>query len=188
MPIQWRHEPPPASNLPELVLRRLHASETFHGTITCTRVASCIVHFYGGRTLPCLGDDCPGCKLGRDKRRECYISLERRDHRTHGILGVTLGAERNLADKAPNWANVRGLEVTIRRKGRKANGQVSLDVHGQTLETHRLPPAPELMRHLFHLWGLDSEQMSEDHPLFAYQRDLILTLDSDNGNRQRKTV
>jgi hypothetical protein len=44
-----------------------------------------------------------------------------------------------------------------------------------------------LMRHLFHLWGLDAEQMNENHPLFAYQRDLILSLDSDHGDRQRQT-
>jgi hypothetical protein len=186
MPIQWLNDRPESLNLPDLPLRRLRASEQITGTITSNQALRVITHFYGARTLPCIGDGCPGCAAHRERRREGYFSIETHAGHLHGILGVTDGAMLNLSDKAPDWNHLRGLEITVRRKGKKVNGRVNIDVHGLTLETQRLPPAPDLKRHMFHIWGLDSEQMPEDHPLFAYQRELILSLDNGNGARPRQ--
>jgi hypothetical protein len=184
MSIQWIAGPPPARELPHLALVRLKTSARISGLLTCHHPQTCHMHFYAGRTLPCVGDDCPGCALQRRLIRECYVSLWTGHPTKHVILALTPRAEWHLKFETPDSHDYRGLWIDVERQGKKNNGRLELERGARTPTPHHLPPAPDIRAHLTHIWGLDPSQIGSEHPLFAARGNLFPYEPSANGQEQ----
>jgi hypothetical protein len=124
-------------------------------------------HFLNNRTLPCVQEHCPGCARERPRRYEAYISGIWSTERRHIILAMTEGAARNIFDQAPNANQLRGHIITFKRNGHRTNGRLDATVSENMVSANTLPEAPELLRHLAHIWGLDLSHIAQDHPEYA---------------------
>lgn len=183
MAINWATDPVPARTLPYIPMERMKAGGFLKCVITCNQPIACHCHFVGGRTLPCVQEQCPGCILERRKIRECYLTVIGLGKREHVITVLTPGAERNLYDLAPEPIAWRGLVIEIKRRGSKANGKLAVNVADERIDPSRLPPAPDLMAHLYQVWGLTSELFGSDHPLWDARATLDAVLRNGHGTR-----
>jgi hypothetical protein len=186
MPIEYSTSPPSAPKLTYLRLTRLGPSQLLCGAITCTQPIRVNVHYLGGRTLPCLGDDCPGCTAQRQKREETYLSIIGRHDKQHIIVGITKNAAFQLSEQVQNWHNMRGVLLDLKRVGPKVNGRVNVHVSELRANGDTLPAAPILIDHLFNIWGIDQEILKEDHPLFNFRSQFLAIDKTTNGDGLRK--
>lgn len=185
MAITWSTDAPRRPELPHVPLERLKPSGTIRGAITSQEPLSTHLHFLGGRTLPCTGDPCPGCELQRRRIIEHYISLLVDTPRRHIILAITPGAALNLYDQAPDPHKLRGTIISATRAGKKMNGRVNIHVEEHTVPDSKLPPTPDVIRHLHQIWGITPEQMGTEHPLFAVRESLFLPETNTNGTGKK---
>lgn len=181
MSINWAHEPPPERRIPHLPLIRLKAAAKLRLALTCTRPLACFCHFFTGRTLPCLSDNCPGCKAERRTIRECYVSGVNGATRQHIMTVMPPGAERQFTDAVPNPDNVRGVVIELQRHGARANGRVTCTVDELQLPTEKLPREPNLTEHLYQVWGLTQDHWGSDHPLWDARAAIDEELIRGNG-------
>ena len=160
----WQDDPPTTNLLPHLPLIRIKPGQPTKGIITSTQICGVPTHYYGRRTLPCLADECPGCKAQLAKRWEGYISVWTFAPSHHVIWALTTAAACGLKDTAPNFTDLRGLCLTIARAGKHNNSQLRARCDPYEALQMRLPTAPDLRAHLLHIWGMDAtEKWTEDN-------------------------
>lgn len=167
MAIRTYDSPPPESDRPHLPIVRVPASGNIRLAITCFELLQVPTHFMGRRTLPCLDHHCPGCADQRPARYEAYVSGIRSGDKRHCIYALTPGAARLLLSGVPNPTQLRGHIIEIKRAGRRPNGTLRVDHDEHMVSADKLPPAPNLMEHMLHIWGLDSSHLANDHPEYA---------------------
>lgn len=159
--------PRPGTQLPHLPLVRVKTAGIVRGVITSRSYIGVNTHFMGQRTLPCVGDDCPGCAAEKSKRWEGYLSVWTTAPSKHLIVALTPGAATQILDAAPDPNNLRGLFLTVERLGSKPNGQLRGNVEPANIEPGHLPPEPELLRHLYKIWGVDDCLLPDPNPRIA---------------------
>lgn len=167
MPIPYHDAPRPADAMPHLALKRVPASGDLLLYVTCYELLQPDTHYMNGRTLPCVGEACPGCAAQRAKRYEAYISGVRGREKDHIILALTEGAARNIFDQVPNATQLRGHVIRLKRAGTRPNGTLKAIVEDNMCRIDRLPPAPELEKHLLKIWGIDQSHLAQDAPGYA---------------------
>lgn len=185
MAINWSDNPASAPTLPHLPLERVKPASQIHGVITCNTYLGVWTHFIGGRTLPCTAPTCPGCEAQRRKGWEAYLSIWTNKPSRHIIAALTPGAALQLTDAAPDPGQLRGNWITIRRHGSRPNGKLLVELQLVEVNVGCLPPPPDLKAHMYKIWGLDVDEMPDDHPLFAVREQLIDDALSTNGARPR---
>lgn len=176
---------PPRNQLPYIPVHRLGPAATVAGPLTCITPISQLCHFIGNRTLPCVSENCPGCTANRRQIRECYVSMINKADRRHIITVLTPTAELQLSDCAPDKTNLQGLNVRISREGKRPNGRIRLTTENELTPSSHLPKPPDLLRHLYVIWGLTPELLSTEHPLFECRAQFDFQEHTQNGNGQR---
>lgn len=168
---RFETRPPSATVAPNLPLKRLPARASLLLAITSPEPVGVWTHFWSRRTTPCLAQACPACAEGLPTRYECYVGAITSEKREHAIYALTPNAARALYDATPQDETSRGLVVTLSRAGTKANGRLILTSNGQKLSSTKLPPAPDLVAILLHIWGYDQQltarQIHDDGVLVA---------------------
>jgi hypothetical protein len=188
MTTSWTdRNPARPGNLPHIPFERLRAGVTLKGVITCTAPYDSFTHYLGGRTLPCSGtEDCPGCGLKR-KGWELYLSLWTVTPSKHVITALTPSAARELSDAAPDPNDLRGYFIELRRINTKNNGRMLCSLDQPEFKRHGLPPAPDVRAHMYKIWGLDPDEISNDHPLFDVRAAFTLPMENLDGTRPGTT-
>lgn len=183
-----QNDPNPArlDRLPHIPLQRLGAGREIAGVITCNHSVDKYTHYIGNRTLPCIKDDCPGCAAQRRKGWERYVSLWTTAPSKHVIVCMPPDAAFEMDAMLPNNDNLRGWFLTLTRAGKRANGRVSAQIHESSFREGGLPPAPDLLKHMYKIWGLDLQEINEDHPLWNNRFQLYDVPGEENGARPRQ--
>lgn len=165
--LPWRDAPPTPKKLPHLPLIRLGAGASLKCAITVPTAIGIDTHFFHRRTLPCTGENCPGCADGRPKRWEGYVAVWTAAPSRHVIIALTPGVAADLQAIAGDNANLRGRLVLFARLGKRTNGRVTITAEDNIVPTEKLPPEPDLRAHMVHIWGLDQSHVGQDAPDYA---------------------
>lgn len=165
--MKWTDGPPSNAGLPHLPLFRVRTGEIVRGVITCLEIAGCDTHFMANRTQPCSGDEtCPGCKAELARRWEGYISVWTVAQKHH-LYALTPRAANSLLNSVADGKNLRGLFVTIERKGRRPNSPLDCRAEQPDVISVKLPPIPDVHRHLLRIWGLEEAHIGQDNPGYS---------------------
>lgn len=144
-----------------LPLIRVPSVGKITGVITTHSITELWTHFYRGHTVGCASDGCPGCDANCPKRYEAYCGFYNVATRHHRILGLTVGATRQILDAVGSLTQVRGLQLTLGRKTKKPNSRVIVECGMIFADRQHLPDPFQVIEHLRRIWGVEYEATVE---------------------------
>lgn len=113
-------------------------------------------HYHRGRTVGCSKPNCPGCKASCPMRYEAYVGLYVPATKFHCILGLTVGAVRQIVDQIGRLDSIRGLMIQAKRASKRLNARVVVLTQAICPDMSALPPPFEVLEHLERIWGMES--------------------------------
>lgn len=141
-----------------LPLRRVPGSGVIAGVITTRDLREVWTHFHRGRTVGCSRPDCPGCESSCPQRYEAYVGLYSPPSKKHIILGLTVGAVRQIVDQIGRLDSIRGLVISATRASKRPNARVVLETGLVYADMSALPASFEVLEHLERIWGVEHEE------------------------------
>lgn len=167
MPIRQPDRPPIRATRPHLPLMRAPKGALWKIAITCWEILQVETHFMGRRTLPCVDEDCPGCRDQKPRRYEAYLSGVLAGVQKHILVALTPRAANDLLTGVIPPNQLRGHIIILRRTGTRPNGPLSIEVTEEMLDANRLPPAPDLLAQMLDIWGLNQSHQAMDDGAYA---------------------
>lgn len=161
---KWTDRPPENTAGPAFPILRTPPSGFLEAISTASNLLGCPTHFWGGRTYPCLGDDCPACQQANPWRWHGYISAKAINTGLHFLYEFTAAAAESFIEYRASWGTLRGCHFRARRHNSAKNGQVLLALKPMEIDPRFLPTEPDLYLILCKLWNLPVEL---HHPGFA---------------------
>jgi hypothetical protein len=120
------------------------------------------VHWIG-RTVPCVGSEgCTHCQAGGVRRWKGYLPVTDATGTQRAILEFSQGAANKLTHLVNDGLQLLQVGLTLRRKGRRPNGEMTVEVNKEQARPKRTPrgfdPKPTLLR----LWGFDPQALDKN--------------------------
>lgn len=152
--IDWKDNPPAESRPAPYELRRVGLDPTT-GFATGDTPLGVMVHFYKGRTRPCVGTQaCEACENGNEARWKGYLTLFDPRSREHWIQEYTAQAHEGIKLGIVAHGSLRGHEICFRRQRRKPNSPMIAEVWIKTIDLRTLPSAPDVKAILRKIWDI----------------------------------
>jgi len=164
---RWDAPPPQPTQLPYLPLERIKPGGAFRAIITTPTALGVWTHFMGGRTLPCMDSDCPGCLAQMPRRWEGYLGCLTPSPSRHIIVALTPAAALGISDTAVDRFALRGNLIIFERAGKRLNSRLRARVEPIEFYQKMLPPEPDLKAHLMHIWGLEQSHQGQDNQTYV---------------------
>jgi len=139
-------------------LRRVPASGVIAGVITTRDVREVWTHYHRGRTVGCSKPACPGCDAKCPMRYEAYVGLYSPPTKKHIILGLTVGAVRQIVDQVGRLDSIRGLVISASRASKRPNARVVVETGLVYPDMSALPAQFEVLEHLERIWGVEASE------------------------------
>lgn len=149
-----------------LPLRRVPASGTIAGVITTRDVREVWTHYHRGRTVGCSKPICPGCDAKCAMRYEAYVGLYSPPSKKHIILGLTVGAVRQIVDQVGRLDQIRGLVISAGRASKRPNARVVVETGLVYPDMSALPADFNVLEHLERIWGVEASQDTQERTLW----------------------
>jgi hypothetical protein len=127
---------------------------TIHGLITCDNLIGTNTHFYGGRTVPCMREECDACKDGAPFRWHAYLTCYNGQAKQHFIFECTALAAESFYEYLRANGTLRGCMFNARRGSSRANARVILELKPYAGDRSSIPHAPNLILALAKLWNI----------------------------------
>jgi hypothetical protein len=112
-------------------------------------------HFFGGRTIPCSGEDCPACLKISPLRWHGYVCAKALKAATLCVFEFTATASETFIEYRTRYRTLRGCQFRARRRNPTQNSQVVLQATTCEIDPKFLPQAPDLLKLLCQLWRID---------------------------------
>jgi hypothetical protein len=122
------------------------------------RILAHFVHWTGQHTLPCtlkVGVDgqvtqkCVHCDAQRPKRWKGYLHVVRYNTHEHCFLCLSENAGFFLQKAAGDNYDLRGLQLDVRRKGKRAQSELIVEINTnmgrKTVDVEEIDPSPYLV-------------------------------------------
>ena len=141
-------------------LRRTPVDKPLKAVITCVDLIGCYTHFWGGRTVPCEGEDCEACRAQSPSRWHCYLSALESSTRDHFLFECTAKAAQPLVEWREAYGTLLGCFITAHRPKRRRNARVEIICKPIDLTKITLPKAPDLILAMSVIWQLPATALS----------------------------
>jgi len=135
-------------------LRRTPAKGKVKAVFTSPSVMGCPVHFFNGRTVPCMQDSgCVPCEHGRSYRWMAYFACVDQSDGEHIIYEVTALVHSQLARCDEERGGLRGIEFHAWRPSGRINGRISFLFSKKPKNLDGLPSPPDVPAVMEHIWS-----------------------------------
>jgi hypothetical protein len=152
--IPYTNRPPENPSGHGLDLVRTPPAKKLVAAFTTPELIGCATHFYGGRTVPCSGDDCAAHADGVPWRWHGYVGAYNPAIDYHFLFEMTAQAAEPIVNWFDQYGTLRGAQFTAVRHGQRANGRVKIQVKSLDLIKYPIPDAPDVPRLLAVIWNL----------------------------------
>jgi hypothetical protein len=116
-------------------------------------------HFFRGRTIPCLLEDCPACECKQLSRWKGYLLAIEIPTEQQVVFEFTPPVATTLDEAHKRHGTMRGLQVVVSRTSKKANGKVVLAVKGITVLGPQACPDYSVWPILCRIWGIAGDDV-----------------------------
>ena len=151
--IQWNHDPEPESKTPKLKLLRCPQGSLPPFVILSPAQFGGDSHYYGGRTIPCEGRDCPYCAVHSKRIWKGYLAVWDAKHRTTGIIEFTKPCLETIRTYKAAHGTLRTHAIELHRAGKKINGTLSVILTPTAWADADIPPPPDVVGILTRMWN-----------------------------------
>lgn len=150
----WSDAPRPGMTKNTFDIHRTPAKGHLKLHLTCDKAIGRPIHFWGGRSVPCLqSGGCEPCEKGRDYRWKCYVSAIHLGINDHVIYECTAPIHDRLHHAYLALGSIRGLKISTQRVGGSPCGRI-LMVTATSLDVpDNLPEAPDVAAVMEHVWA-----------------------------------
>ena len=149
----WTDRPEPGTVKSTFDLLRTPPSAPFIGTVTSTVILGTPIHFFGGRSAPCLqADDCEACKHGRQYRWMAYFAVLPDGSHKQALFEVTALIHAKFVEFAGSADQVRGIRFKVWRPSKRASGRIAVSFGTERAAEITLPDAPDVRPLMEHIW------------------------------------
>ena len=151
---QFTTQPPEDPRGHGLPLIRTPANGKIVLAITTDNLIGCPTHWYGGRTVPCEGENCQPCLEGYPWRWHGYLAGILPGTRRHVLMEFTAQAAEQITQYRDSHQTLRAAILTANRHRNRHNGRVIVSLKPGDNDHLHLPPAPDVIGALSILWNL----------------------------------
>lgn len=157
--LTFQNEPPDDPRGVSLPLKRCPTVKQVMGIITCDQMLCCPTHYYGGRTIPCTGEDCPAHKDGVPWRWHSYVSAWVPYQKLHILFESTAKASEPFKLYRLAHGTLRGCQYVAKRCTSAANSRVIIETKPADIEQLTLPNEPNVLQALSIIWNIPLSEM-----------------------------
>lgn len=112
------------------------------------------VHYWNGRTMPCIPASCPACQENQQPRWRGYLAITNRKRTISAIVEVTAAAMPPIKKYFDQRRTLRGANLGLYRKGGATNGRLYAEICESSENKETLPKGPSLKKLLAQIWQL----------------------------------
>lgn len=182
--LQFSNEPPIESTRAAFRMLRTPTRGKLELYILSNDLLGCWTHFFGGRTVPCTGEDCEACKAGSSGRWHGYVSAVEVKTHERVIFECTASAAEHLAAYRAKHGTLRGCHTLASRTSARPNARVQLRSKPLDQAEVQLPLPMNVQAALCHIWGIPLTETTTA-PGHRWANDVLHTpnrLPADRGN------
>lgn len=150
--VTWTRRPPLEQMPLRYQLLRVPPNGATGLVVLSHDVVGATLHYWRGRTRPCLPANCSPCEHGNRPRWRGYVAVQGR--RTHQIflLELTPAPMKHIDQYFRAHRTLRGAELSLKRKNGKANGEIFLQIFPPAITADDRPKAPDVKQLLEAMW------------------------------------
>ena len=178
--------PPDETKKFTLELRRAQPGPGVKGICTCDNLIGCHTHYYGGRTVPCEGEECEACKDGFTPRWHGYISAFSPISNEHFLFEMTQTAAEKFNAFQNEYSTLRGCLFIAKRRTKSPNSRLLVQLKPSNPNRKDIPDAPRIERILCHIWNVPFDEMSTHETIKHIKETLAAKRKSVNGSATNK--
>jgi hypothetical protein len=180
----WSNTPPTCPHDMQYRLIRAPAARSLHCVMLAEKPIGCPTHYWKGRTMPCETANCEPCQLGIPWRWHSYTPIQIWGSNEKCILELTAQASEQLGPALAEFQSLRGVEIVIDRPSRRPNGRVRIVVAPARRPEGSLPPCPNTIACMSHIWGTDDRPLATQPGKLGTNRILV----PPNGNGDKPSL
>lgn len=148
----WSTQPNDGDIRPATQLLRVKPGKPLEGVITCTTTNGTYLHYWKGRTTPCLGADCEACTQKLSARWYGFLSLWSPRTNGHAIVEITSSCMERINEYTASHGTLRAALLRLRRANNKANARLLAEIELSGYAPDAIPPALDLIDTLEYIW------------------------------------
>lgn len=153
----WPHEPPDPETITPLRLLRAPPKTTLGATIISSNVQGALTHYNGSRTMRCPRVGCPECEKHHVPRWYGYVGVFNPVSNSTALFEFPAGPYATVREYLAKYHTLVGANLKAWRKPARENGPVFLSLQPPIDPSLKYPPAPDIMKILCRMWGLNYE-------------------------------
>lgn len=138
-------------------------------------------HYWANRTGPHYRSNCPACDAGREPRWTGYLPCVNPADGAHVLFEYTPPAAEQLQAIIRTQGFLRGTQIIAARTKKVKNARVTVVSRGIYEHLDRLPPEPDVLPILFHIWGLKERKLEDAG---TYDAHTLAASESPRPNRE----
>ena len=119
-------------------------------------------HYVGGRTIGCLGDDCPAWCHATPLRTRTFLAVSYTPPRPVVLLELGPPGVDSVGRALAVWKHLLGLRVQVTKEGDRSNSPVRLAFSKRHGEEHRWGAEPDVGAYLVRLWRETAAQVDRE--------------------------
>lgn len=151
----WSSRPPEDDMPIKYLIVRCPAKGVRGGLILSHDVVGRPIHYWNGRSRPCLEGKCEPCDDGNVARWRGYIFVAGRSTGTVSIFELTAAPMRTIDTFFREHRTLRGATIDACRKGDVENGELRLQLSAGHVDRETLAKVPSLRKLMARIWKID---------------------------------
>lgn len=121
-------------------------------------------HWTGGRTVPCVQDNCKHCEENCSRRWYGYVMIYAQKSDRQFLFEYTAACAHTIVEYFNSHRTLRGARIDAVRQQGRPNGRVVLYLRPPVAEMERLPAAPNRVSLLSQMWTVPLELFQQTTP------------------------
>lgn len=153
--IEWEDSPSAEQRVRRWTIVR--APEKGKASFLCLsgKLVGCRTHFFGNRTVPCLGRLCAACEAGKEWEWHGYLACVRGGTKAREIVEIRGAVGGQIHDEYCKRRSLRGMMFSLRRNEQRSNGRVVVDFTGWADDMKQYEEVEGLRKILCTMWRVD---------------------------------
>lgn len=153
----WKDKPDSTNRTDNYRIYRTPVGREVELICLSTNFLGASLHYWKGRSTPCIGPECEACKNGQRPRWKGYIQAYHPATRTIVIFEFTERGYEPFQEALNHHSHLRGLKFKTFRLNKKPNGPIQICFGELREESPHLPKAGDLAGMLERIWEVRQE-------------------------------
>lgn len=160
-PLKFSSRPPEAAISKTIDIVRTPTNGSHSGIVLNSEIIGHDVHYWDGRSIPCIPGNCAACEGKREPRWYAYFALWLPKKRETICLELTAKAIVPVLAWVERGESLRGAQIMVRRKQPVQTSRIVTTIDKGKFSPHELPESFDIAELLCRVWGVKRDFAEE---------------------------